>query len=59
MKISSPYIMTSLNQMRKLYEAVVYINENNIEGSFVEYGVYKGGSKLDTCIFYLDELTVN
>jgi O-methyltransferase len=39
-----PFTMTSIERMFSLYQAVKYIEENNIEGDFVECGVWKGGS---------------
>src|SRR5438105_3313488 len=38
--------MTSVERMYSLYSAVNYILNNNIEGSFVECGVWRGGSAL-------------
>lgn len=52
-EISKPFTMTSLKRMERLYEAVIYINENNIEGSFVECGVYKGGSIMNMALTQL------
>lgn len=42
-QICAPFTITSLKRMERLYASVVYINENNIEGAYVECGVYKGG----------------
>ena len=53
-KISSPFTMTSLKRMEKLHQSVVYVNENNIEGSFVECGVYKGGSVMNMALTQLN-----
>ena len=39
-----PYTMTTVERMFSLYQAVKYIEENNIAGDFVECGVWKGGS---------------
>lgn len=39
-----PYTMTSWERMYALYQSVIYIIENNIQGSFVECGVWRGGS---------------
>ncbi|MEI6887427.1 MAG: TylF/MycF/NovP-related O-methyltransferase, partial [bacterium] len=36
--------MTSVERAYSLYKAVEYIIVNNIEGDFVECGVWKGGS---------------
>ncbi len=41
-----PYTMTSPERMFGLYQSVRYIIENNIEGDFVECGVWKGGSSM-------------
>lgn len=41
-----PYTMTSPERIFGLLEAVNYIVRNNIEGSIVECGVWKGGSML-------------
>lgn len=49
-KISAPYTMTSLNRMRRLNESVNYVNEKNIEGDFVECGVFKGGSAMNMAL---------
>lgn len=53
-QISSPYTMTSLEKMERLYESIVYINENNIEGAYVECGVYKGGSIMNMALTQLN-----
>ena len=53
-KISFPYTMTSLKKMERLYESIVYINENNIEGDYVECGVYKGGSVMNMALTQLN-----
>lgn len=45
-KAVSPYTMTSPERIASLNEAVKYIIRNNIEGDFVECGVWKGGSSL-------------
>lgn len=39
--------------MERLHEAVVYINKNNIQGSLVECGVYKGGSVMNMALTQL------
>lgn len=41
-----PYTMTSVERMYALYKAVLYVLDNNIEGSFVECGVWRGGSSM-------------
>ncbi len=40
------YTMTSVERMYSLYQAVLYIVSNNIEGDFVECGVWRGGSAM-------------
>lgn len=40
------YSTCSIEPMYALYQAVAYIVKNNIEGDFVECGVYKGGSAM-------------
>lgn len=40
------YSMTSVERMYALYKATQYIVKNNIEGDFVECGVWKGGSAM-------------
>ncbi len=40
------YTMTSVERMYSLYISTKYIIENNIEGDFVECGVWKGGSAM-------------
>lgn len=42
----APYTMTSNERLFGLIEAVKYIVKNNISGSFVECGVWKGGSMM-------------
>lgn len=46
LKACSPYTMTSVERMYALYNAVTYIVKNNIAGSFVECGVWRGGSSM-------------
>lgn len=53
-QICSPYTMTSLRKMQRLYESVIYLNENNINGSFVECGVYRGGSIMNMALTQLN-----
>lgn len=53
-QICAPYTMTSLSKMEKLYDSVVYLNQNNIEGSFVECGVYRGGSIMNMALTQLN-----
>ncbi len=42
----APFTMTSAERLYGLIESVVYIVKNNIQGSFVECGVWKGGSMM-------------
>lgn len=53
-KISAPYTVTSLARMKKLFESVKYLNEKNIDGCFVECGVYKGGSIMNMALSQLN-----
>lgn len=41
-----PYTMTSIERCYGLYSAVNYIVNNNIQGNFVECGVWRGGSSM-------------
>ncbi len=45
-KQCKPYTMTSIERMYALYNAVRYTVQNNIEGDFVECGVWRGGSSM-------------
>jgi O-methyltransferase len=45
-KQCKPYTMTSIERMYALYNAVKYVVHNNIEGDFVECGVWRGGSSM-------------
>jgi len=40
------YTMTSLERIYALYQAVVYLEKNKIEGDIVECGVWRGGSMM-------------
>ena len=42
----SSYTMTSIERMYSLFNSVKYIIDKNIEGDFVECGVWKGGSSM-------------
>lgn len=53
-QISSPYTMTSPARMKRLYEAVIEINKNQLEGAFVECGVFKGGSVMNMALTQLN-----
>ena len=52
------YTMTSKERQLALIDAVEYVVTNNIEGSFVECGVWKGGSAMAMMLKLLD-LKVN
>lgn len=41
-----PYTMTGIERMYALYKATEYIIKNNIQGDFVECGVWRGGSTM-------------
>jgi hypothetical protein len=45
-KKCKPYTMTSLERMYALYESVRYIVKAEIQGDFIECGVWKGGSTM-------------
>jgi hypothetical protein len=42
----SPFTMTTVDRMFALYQSVNYIIDNDIEGDFVECGVWRGGSSM-------------
>ncbi len=44
--IVKPYTMTSIERISELYNSLEYIRLHNIEGDFVECGVWKGGNIL-------------
>jgi hypothetical protein len=46
LKEVSPFTMTSAERMYALYKSVQYLVKANIEGDFVECGVWKGGSMM-------------
>jgi len=46
--LCKPFTMTSVERMYALYLAVQYILTNNIDGDFVECGVWRGGSSMLT-----------
>ena len=48
------YTMTSPERIYALTEAVTYINQNKIDGSIVECGVWKGGSMMAVIIRLLE-----
>ena len=41
-----PYTMTSVERMYTLYLSVLHVLDNNLEGDFVECGVWRGGSSM-------------
>jgi O-methyltransferase len=43
---AKPYTMTSAYRMNALFEAVKYVCKANIQGDFVECGVWRGGSMM-------------
>lgn len=45
-RFCKPYTMTSYERMYALYKSVEYVLSNNIEGDFVECGVWRGGSSM-------------
>ncbi len=45
-KVAAPYTMTSKERMIALINAVRYLEKYNISGSFVECGVWQGGSAM-------------
>lgn len=44
--ICHPFTMTSIERMYALYNATNFVLDNNIQGEFVEAGVWKGGSSM-------------
>ena len=44
--ICKSYTMTSIQRMYTLYLSVKYVLENDLEGDFVECGVWRGGSSM-------------
>ncbi len=49
-----PYTMTSLQRLFALNQAVNYLSKNNIEGDFVECGVWRGGSSMMSALSLLE-----
>ncbi len=41
-----PFTMTSIERLYSIFKSVEYVVKNNIEGDFVECGVWKGGSAM-------------
>lgn len=52
---AKPYSMTSVANMFALYKAVEYIAHNEIPGSFVECGVWRGGSSMAMALTLLSQ----
>lgn len=50
----SPYTVTSLERMFSLYKSIEYIAKNNINGDFVECGVWNGGSAMLAALSFID-----
>ncbi|MBA3500108.1 MAG: TylF/MycF family methyltransferase [Myxococcota bacterium] len=51
---TKPYTMTSLERMAALYDAVRYLEANQIAGDFVECGVWRGGSAMNMALTLLE-----
>jgi O-methyltransferase len=49
-----PFTMTSRARLFALYQAVKYLNANNIPGDFVECGVWRGGSSMAAALSLLE-----
>jgi hypothetical protein len=52
------YTMTSVERINALYDSLEYIRENDIEGDFIECGVWRGGNILGI-MSYLDFYQMN
>ncbi|WP_200874854.1 TylF/MycF/NovP-related O-methyltransferase [Desulfonatronum thiodismutans] len=50
-----PYTLTSHERLYSLIESVKYILNNNINGAFLECGVYKGGSMMAVALTLMAE----
>lgn len=48
-----PYTMTSVGRMYSVYQTVKYIVGNNVQGDFVECGVWKGGSSMMAALSFI------
>ena len=48
------YTMTSIERQYNLYQSLQYVHRMKIEGSFVECGVYRGGSSLLAAMVFAD-----
>ena len=55
LKICVPYTMTSWERLQGIAIAVKYLNNNDIQGDFVECGVWAGGSIGAACL--VDEMS--
>ncbi|NBX98218.1 macrocin O-methyltransferase [bacterium] len=54
-ELVSPFSITSIERIQKLYDELEHIRINNIDGDLVECGVYKGGNILgmmEYCQFF-------
>ncbi len=49
---TKPYTLTSYDRLHALCQAVKHVSDNNIAGSFVECGVWKGGSALAAALAF-------
>lgn len=49
---AKPYTLTSYERLHSLCQAAEYVSANGIEGSFVECGVWKGGSALAAALAF-------
>jgi len=58
-KQCQPYTMTSLERMYSLYQSVQYIIANDIPGSFIECGVWRGGSTMLIALILLKHNITN
>ena len=52
-----PYTMTSKERLFALFQAVKYVKEKNIEGDFVECGVWRGGSSMMSALSLEEDQT--
>lgn len=48
----APYTMTDSGRIKAVLEAVGYVHANNIEGGFVECGVWRGGSSMAAMLMF-------
>lgn len=54
-----PYTMTSIERMYALYKSIVYILDKNINGDFVECGVWRGGSAMLIAKMFVERKITN